>query len=92
MTKTPTNVRKTTGMHLYDKNIYKCMKKHIQMYEKKHAYKHAYKCMTKSCIQMQEKKRIQMSEKKHAYKHAYKCMNKHIQMYEKTRIQTLTNV
>ena len=39
----------------------------IQMYEKKaynHAYKQAYKCMTKTRIQMYEKK------------NAYKCMKK----------------
>jgi len=47
----------------------------IQMYEKK-AYKIAYKCMTKTRIQMYEKKTcIQMYEKK-AYKIAYKCMTK----------------
>ena len=63
----------------------------------KHAYKNAYKCMTKTRIQMYEKKhaykhaykwmtktRIQMCEKNQTYKHAYKCMTKtRIKMYEK---------
>ena len=58
------------------------------MYEKKHAYKHTYKCMKrthtnvwKKHVQMYEKTRIQMYEKKqaydkNAYKIAYKCMKK----------------
>ena len=45
------------------------------MYEKKPAYKHTYKCMKKTRMQMYEK---------NTYKHAYKCMKKtRIQMYEK---------
>jgi len=36
----------------------------IQMYDKKHAFKHTYKCMIKTGIQMYDKKK------------AYKCMIK----------------
>ena len=56
------------------------------MYDKKNAYKIAYKCMTKT--------RIQMYDKKNAYKIAYKCMTKtRIQMYDKnTHTNTYTNL
>ena len=52
----------------------------IQLYGKKQAYKHAYKCM--------KKKGIQMYDKKTHKKHAYKCMTKtgiqtRIKMYDK---------
>jgi len=64
------------------------------MYERKQAYK----CMTKTRIQMYDKKTIQMYERKQAYKcmqkHAFKCMIKTcIQMYEKnTLTKKHTNV
>ena len=61
------------------------------MYEK-----HAYKCMTKTCIQMYNKNAYKIAYKcmkKHAYKHAYKCMTKHIQLYDKiTHTKSHTNV
>jgi len=42
---------------MYDKNTHTNVRKRtrIQMYEKEHAYKHAYKCMTNTRIQMYEK-------------------------------------
>ena len=87
------------------KNFFKNLKIRIKMYEKnthtnvrkKHLYKHAYKCMKRTCIQtriqMFGKKRIQMYNKNtHTNtltnvwkKYAYKCMTK-------TRIQTRTQM